>query len=163
METWQEVKESPHYSRLRGSLELRCARNNLLIYSIMTVVFVLVAVCGMAAKPGRGSASAAMILVMTLTVLIPATGFYLYRIFQIFHHIDAYCFTEVVLDKPRSGMGRDMTYFEVKVRDRLGAEIAVETHALFSTRSATASLEDYVNKKVLIGYNYVTKFVAVIG
>lgn len=163
MKTWQEVKESPNYSRLKDSLELRCARNNLLLYSVITVVFALVSVCGIAAKPGRGTASAAMILVMTLTVLIPATGFYLYRIFLIFHHIDAYSFTEVVLDTPRTGMGRDMMYFEIKVRDRFGAEVAVETHALFSTRSTTAPLEDYVNKKVLIGYNNATKFVAVIG
>ena len=35
MKTWQEVKESPNYSRLKDSLELRCARNNLLLYSVI--------------------------------------------------------------------------------------------------------------------------------
>ena len=164
MKTWQEVKESPNYRRLKDSLELRCAGKNLLIYGIMTVLLGAVSMLSLESASVRSAASAVVVLVMTLMVMVPFTLFYLYRVFKIFHHIDAYAFTEVVLDTPRSGMGRYSMYFEVKVRDRFGAEIATQTHEIFSTHiGGSSSLEEYINKKVLIGYNHVTGFVAVIG
>lgn len=48
MKTWQEVKESPNYRRLKGSLELRIAKRNALILGIITLVYgtVSVAVIG---------------------------------------------------------------------------------------------------------------------
>ena len=90
--------------------------------------------------------------------------FYIYRIFKIYSHIDDYTFTEVVLDKPHGGWGRDTMYFSVTVKDRRGASIPVDTHAIFCTRGAFSPLlEDYINKKVTVAYNNTTEYVVVIG
>ena len=64
-----------------------------------------------------------------------------------------------MLDKPHAGY-KGGVYFTVTVTDRRGNRRQVDTANMFS--SGEPMLEDYVNQKVLIGYNEETELVAVI-
>lgn len=162
MKTWQEIKESPNYRRLKESVEMKFSKRCAILYAVLTgfCALMVAAPTALADDP----AVAAMTITFMLMVLLPFPIFYIYRIFKIYSHMDDYTFTECLLDKPHGGWGRDTMYFDVKVRDRFGAEIPTETHAIFATRGEFSPLlEDYINKKVVIGYNNVTEYVVVIG
>lgn len=160
MKTWQEVKESANYGRLRNSVEMRVAKHSVALYGgILAFSLMMVAAPILMTED---AAMAALGITVILLALIPFPLFYIHRIFKIYSHIDDYTFTEVVLDKPHGGFNR-MIYFSVTVKDRFGASIPVDTHEIFYTHGWEPLLEDYVNKKVLIGYNNVTQYVVVIG
>lgn len=162
MKTWQEVKESPNYERLKNSVEMQCAKRQLILLSVVTGFCALMVAAPIALS--EDPAMTAMGVTFMLMMLLPFPIFYIYRIFKIYSHIDDYTFTEVVLDKPHGGWGRDTMYFDVKVRDRFGKEIYTETHAIFATQGEFSPLiEDYINKKVRIGYNNTTEYIVVIG
>ena len=162
MKTWQEVKESANYRRLKESLEMQEAKRNAILLAVVCLFCALMVAASTALADDP--AVAAMTITFMLMVLLPFPIFYIYRIFKIYSHIDDYTFTEVVLDKPHGGWGRDTMYFSVTVKDRRGASIPVDTHAIFCTRGAFSPLlEDYINKKVTVAYNNTTEYVVVIG
>ncbi len=160
MVSWQTIKESPNYPRLKASVEMRFARHNAVLYAVMAGVSALfILLIGSIKSPGAGAAASVMLLLF----LSPIALFYVYRIFKIYHHIDAYTFTEAELIRLHSGFNR-MMYFTVTVKDRSGRDITVDTHEIFAPHGIMEPLlEDYVGKKVLIGYNNATEYVVVIG
>ena len=157
----QRIKDSPNYPRLTNSVQYRFERKQFLIIAGIlgaAYLFLLPAALDlMLFEPGRDGGIA--ILVMLSMVILPMIAYFAYRWLRLFLHIDAWCFSEAVLDKPHAGY-RGGVYFTVEITDRRGNKKRVETANMFS--SGEPMLEDYVNKKVLIGYNEETQLVAVI-
>ena len=83
----------------------------------------------------------------------------LYRVFHIFSHIDSYTYTEAFLDRPHL-CNRGTRYFTVRIRDCFGREFDANTNNIFNKNEPC--FEDYIDQKVLIGYNNVTGLVVVI-
>ena len=161
MKTWQEVKESANYSRLKQSLEMRVAKQNAILYGVIAgFCLMMVALpLALAEEPDM----AALGVTVILMCMLPFPLFYIHRIFKIYAHIDDYTFTEALLDKPRGGFNRGI-YFSITVKDRFGASIPVETHEIFATHGSLGpTLEEYVNRTVTVGYNNATGYVVVIG
>ena len=90
MKHWQEIKESPHYSRLHGSVELRHAKHSILLYLGITALCALMLMAA-AAVTAEGSAIA-LAIIATVFVFLPFSAFYIYRIVMIFSHIDHDCY-----------------------------------------------------------------------
>jgi len=105
--------------------------------------------------------------IMPLTVAIvecPFVLFLLYRIWKIYHRAERYIFQEAELDNPSGSWGRGSIRFTVSVQDSEGRRHWVDTHGIFSTRSLIGpNLEDYVNRKVVVGYNDETETLVVIS
>jgi len=159
---WKEIKESPNYEKLKKSVELKFALGMLALYAGITLV------CGALIAVAVGVSADSSGLVMPILVLllipVPMACFYLYRIFMIFYQIQDYTFSEVVLDRPHSGLTRGMMCFTLEVKNRNGVAVQAQTHEIFVLQGIMEpSFDDYVNQKVLIAYNETTEYVVVVG
>ena len=157
----QKIKDSPNYPRLKNSVQYRFERKQFLVIAgILGAAYLLGLMASLDLirfEPGRDRSIA--ILVMMSVMVLPMVAYFAYRWLRLFLHIDAWCFSEAVLDKPHAGY-KGGVYFTVEITDRRGNKKQVDTANKFS--SAEPMLEDYVNQKVLIGYNRETELVAVI-
>lgn len=153
----RQIKESPNYGRLKNSVELRSAKKDLLFVGIFFLVMTLLLVPGLSADVVRPNTMSFVLVYFFL--FLPLLVYALYRVVILFVHIDRYVFSEAVLDKPHQS-GRNGMYFTVTLRDRYGREFQADTRAIFST--GDPNFEDYLNQRVLIGYNEETECVVVI-
>ena len=154
MRSFSEIKESPNYRRLKNSIEFKAEWRSSLIVGIFCQILILL-MFTVGSLHSAGTARA----VIGAIIMIPCLLYQLYRLVRIFFHMDSYTYTEAVLDRPKQGYQGSM-YFTVRIRDRSGREFDADTHSIFSR--SEPCFEDYVNQKVLIGYNNVTGLVVVI-
>lgn len=154
MRSFSEIKESPNFQRLKNSVEFKAEWLSSLIVGIFCLILILL----MFTVGSLNSANTARAVIGTI-IMIPCLLYQLYRLVRIFFHMDSYTYTEAVLDRPKQGYKGSM-YFTVRIRDRSGREFDADTHSIFSR--SEPCFEDYVNQKVLIGYNNVTGLVVVI-
>lgn len=162
-----KIKESPHYEKLKASVQYRHDRRQVLVFGCMAALLLLILVPLMIAEsqtPYNAATSAVFVPFLILIMLV----YLLYIIFcwlRIFLYIDQYVFREVVLDRPHiqsNGRHSATVRFTVTLTDRYGKEIERDTDAMFSSNSVPV-LEEYNNKKVLVGYNEKTDRLIVIG
>ena len=150
MRSFSEIRESPNYQRLKNSVEFKTElRNTVVVSCTFGALWILLLLTQ-------------EITIIEILFILISSGLImnqLYRVFHIFSHIDSYTYMEALLDRPHL-CSRGTRYFTVRIRDRSGREFDADTHSIFS-RSAPC-FEDYVNQKVLIGYNNVTGLVVVI-
>lgn len=154
MHSLSEIKESPNFRRLKDSVEYKAERRNTWIIGLFCLILILL----MFAAGADGGADSAR-TVLAAILIIPCFLYQLYRLVRIFFHIDSYTFSEVMLDQPKQGY-RGSLYFQIRVRDRYGREFDTDTNRIFGR--AEPCFEDYVNQKVLIGYNHRTALTVVI-
>ena len=152
----QKIKDSPNYPRIRNSVEFKAQRRHALFVWIVTAaVLLLAALTG----PGKNPKSMVSLAIM-LPFVILYSLYYVYRVGVLFWKMERWSFSETTLDRPHMGY-KSGAWFTVTVRDRSGRELEKETSKIFSTATEPI-FEDYVNHKVLVGYNDETDTVAVI-
>ena len=156
MNALHRIKESPHYPRLRKSVQFSYDRRHFLIIAICFAVLVL-PFLALAAAGNEGTAGMA---VLWLLVLVGITLFYLYRWLEIFLYIDHYSFCTAQLLNPHTY--RAVVSYTITITDRHGNTFQRDTSRMFSSQQAPY-LEEYNGRKVLIGYNEKTDRVVVIG
>lgn len=154
MRSFSEIKESPNFQRLKNSIEFKAEWRSTWIVCVFCLFLMLL----MFAVGSRSEADTARAVIATI-IIIPCFLYQLYRLVRIFFRMDSYTYTEAVLDRPRQGYKGSM-YFTVRVRNRSGQEFDADTNAIFNRMEPC--FEDYVNQRVLIGYNNVTELVVVI-
>lgn len=161
MKPIQKIKGSPHYSRLRESVQYRFDRRQFLIISVLfgLIFLMFLPLMILAGDTSNGEASFAMCILLMLGLLL-AVVFYAYSWLGIFLYIDSYIFCQVRLDQPHA-VGRGGVKFTVEFTDRHGTQLKRDTSAMFSSQWEPL-LEDYNNKTVLIGYNEETDRVVLI-
>ena len=156
MNRLHHIKESPHYPRLRKSVQFDYDRRQFLIIAICFGVLVL-PILALTAAANDG---AAVMAVLWLLVLAGIALFYLYRWLEIFLYIDHYSFCTAQLLNPHTY--RAAVSYTVTITDRHGNTFQRDTSRMFSSQQAPY-LEEYNGRKVLIGYNEKTDRVVVIG
>lgn len=139
--------------RLWDSLEMHHYRVTLLV---ITVAFAIMFF------PFLGRTTQGVI--MTLLVFLPFIGFYVWRIIQLFRHPEKYVFTRCKLEKFHFSAFWRTACFSVRLEIPEVGIVNGETAAIFLTHGiAGPTLEDYVNRDVLVGYNRFTGRIVVIG
>lgn len=160
----QKIKDSPHYLRLKESVEYRHCRKQCIVMIAVVSLFALPFLITASVLLGRSENSNAMYGIMWFVFLgigyLFLVAYLAYHWLEIFLRIDSYIFCEVLLDQPHIE-GRGGVKFTVTFTDRHGKQLKRETGAMFSS-GAEPYLEDYNNQKVLIGYNEETDRVVVI-
>ena len=139
--------------RLWDSLEMHHYRVNLLV---ITLAFAIVFFPFL----GRHIGSC----IMALLIVLPFCGFYIYRICQIFRSPQSYVFTRCRLERFHVSPFWRAACFSVRLEIPEVGIVNDETAVIFATHGVVAPvLEDYVNRKVLVGYNRTTGRIVVIG
>ena len=160
-----QIKESPHYEHLKGSVDCRYARKQFILMSVFVgvimipLVLLFVLGCG---NPTQAPVAVAMDFFLMLLVL----GFWLhmgYCWLEIFLHMDSYIFFQAKLDQPHLETYRysSRVRFTVEFTDRQGKQRKRDTGAIFSSNT-DPFLEEYNNKEVLLAYNEETDRLIVI-
>ena len=150
MRSISEIRESPNFQRLKNSVEFKSKLRTTLIIGCFFVILWLIIL------------SAQEITIIEILFILISSGliiYQLYRAFRIFSHIDSYTYTEALLDRPHLG-NRGTRYFTVRIRDCFGREFDANTNNIFNRNEPC--FEDYIDQKVLIGYNNDTELVVVI-
>lgn len=159
----QKIKDSPHYLRLKESVEYRYDKKQFIMMASIfggLYAFLLLMFLPLAGDTEYGAAITIIWLVFPGLFYLPILLYFAYRWLEIFLYIDSYMFCEVLLDQPHV-QGRGGVKFTVAFTDRHGKQLKRETSTMFSS-GAEPYLEDYNNQKVLIGYNEETDRVVVI-
>ena len=159
----QKMKNSPHYLRLKESVEYRFDRKQFVIVASLfggLFVLLLLMLLPLTGQTDRSDSAITMGLAFLGFLYCPLILYQAYRWLEIFLHIDSYIFREVVLDRPHTA-GRYGMYFTVTFLDRHGKPLKRDTAKMFFSQSEPC-FEDYNNQKVLIGYNEETDRVVVI-
>lgn len=163
MNSIQKMKNSPHYLRLKESVEYRFERKQFVIVASLfggLFVLLLLMLLPLTGQTDRSDSAITMGLAFLGFLYCPLILYQAYRWLEVFLHIDSYIFCEVLLDQPHV-QGRGGVKFTVTFTDRHGKQLKRETSTMFSS-SWEPYLEDYNNQKVLIGYNEETDRVVVI-
>lgn len=154
MEFIHKIKDSPHYMRLKNSVQYRYDRKQFLVMSAFFAglfVFFVVMLLPLRGHSAKSDASMTIGLLFLFFVYLPFLLYLAYRWLEIFLYIDSYIFCRVRLDQPHSA-GRYGVYFTVEFTDRHGNRLQRDTARMFQS-SSEPRLEDYNNQTVLIGYN----------
>ena len=160
MEHFRKIKEHPNFDRICGGVEWKALKKEiLLMFGIFGGLFVLILLVQMSVGSHSVSAREAIHTAMMILILIGLGFYYLYRVWELFWYIDRYSFSTVLFDKPHQGY-RGTMYFTVEVLDRQGQTIRRNTRNLF--HQGQPNFEEYLNKRVLVGYNDETDAVVVI-
>ena len=154
MRSFSEIKESPNFQRLKNSVEFKAEWRSTWIVGVFCLILILL----MFTVGSLNSADTARAVIGTI-IMIPCLLYQVYRLVRIFFHMESFTYTEAVLDRPKQGYKGSM-YFTVRIRDRSGREFDANTNNIFNRNEPC--FEDYVNQKVLIGYNNDTGLVVVI-
>lgn len=156
----RKIKASANYERIRNSLELRTAKNYVLVFAAAAVLTaLLVFLINFQLDMGVAATTAGFMML----VFLPFVLFYVHRIFKIFQSIDDYTFTEVTLHQLGHSLYKGM-HFSVGLKDWNGNTVYTQTHAIFHTHGIMEPLlDDYVNRTVWVAYNNTTGYVVVIG
>lgn len=139
--------------RLWDSLEMHHYKINLLVITLAFLILYL---------PFLGRHIGGCIL--SLLIVLPFFGFYIWRIFQIFRCPEEYIFTRCKLERFHVSPFWRAACFSVRLEIPGQGIVNDETAVIFATHGVVAPvLEDYVNREVLIGYNRATGRIVVIG
>lgn len=157
----QKIKDSPNYPRLKNSAQYRFDRRQFLLVAGILGAAVLIVFFSTLdlLRFDKGVGAFWTLNLCMLLAYLPIIALVAYHWLRLFLHIDGWHFSEAVLDQPHAGY-KGGVYFTVEITDRLGNRKRVETDRIFT--SAEPRVEDYVNHRVLIGYNEETNLVAVI-
>ena len=155
MEREKEIR-----ARLRQSLEVSHIRTMIICYTIAMLAGTVIAWLR------NREAEASLLIAATIfsvfwIVIMAIYGIWLIRIFR-----DAkdYVFCNTTLAQLHSGRWKNTMYFTVVLDIPGSGKIVGKTHAIFQTHGWPGPLvEDYVNRKIEIGYNVTTGQVVVIG
>ena len=165
MNPMQKIKDSPHYLRLKESVEYRFDRKQFLIMAAVSGGYTFLSLLTLLATADTSDKEIQIYILLFMVLLfLPFLLYYGYHWLEIFLHIDSYIFCEVLLDQPHiENYGRygSRIRFTVAFTDRHGKQLKRDTAAMFSS-GAEPYLEDYNNNTVLIGYNEETDRVVVI-
>lgn len=158
-----QIKESPHYDKLKGSVQYKYDRRQFLIIGAMVALMLLmfVPLLALEARDPYADAAGSLFVVLWCLVMVGMALYFLYRWLEIFLFIDHYTFFRARLDRPylrhRGGAG-----FTVEFTDRQGNRREMQTSPMFSSQWEP-NLEEYNNKEVLMAYNEKTDRLIVIG
>lgn len=157
----QTIKESPHYLRLKNSVQYRYDRRQFVIFSVIIGISFVIMLPLVFLVGSSNEDAAAFVMVMFLMMgYFVGWLFITYHWLEIFRHIDSYIFFQARLDQPHVS-GRGGASFTVEFTDRHGKTIKRDTSQMFSSQWEPY-LEDYINQTVLIGYNEETDRLVVI-
>ena len=164
--TFAERREHPNWEKIRRSVEFKALKREMLILAVFlggSSLLIVLSMIPLFAQPdaiGMMDPGTAMSIILIVTMLLGFTAYYVYRVADLFWHIDRYTFTRALMDKPHQGYKGSM-YFTVEVLDRQGNRIKRDTRRIFGQWDP--NFEEYLNKTALIGYNDETDTVVVIG
>ena len=146
----QKIKASPHYLRLKESVEYRYDRRQFVsISAVFGVYFLLILLSCLPLIHGSGAGVAWLFLFIMAVIFLPFILYFGYHWLEIFLHIDSYIFCHVRLDQPHAE-GRGGVKFTITFTDRHGKQLKRETSTKFSSHYEPY-LEEYNNQKGLIG------------
>lgn len=137
---------------IRNSVEIRYNKNQALFFLIVDIFISVLSFILLA--PSIGFTSTIFPIALFNLIFLPFIAFYVYRIVHINKNYHNYLFQEVLFNEPHTSFNRSM-FFTIKVKDENGKIIKKDTRAIFQSAYAiiTPTFDDYVNKKVLVGYN----------
>lgn len=158
MNFFDKLKNSPHYERLKNSVQYRFDRRQFLVMAAITAGYIMIAFLG-ASSGIKRDASVAIAFIFSL-LFLGITLYFGFRWLEIFLYMDSYYFCQVKLEKLHTQV-RGMVKFAVEFTDRHGKKLVRETDAMFSS-DREPYVEDYNQKMVLVGYNEVTDRLVVI-
>lgn len=165
--TFSQMREHPNYEKIKKSVEFSHLKREMLILGIILGPLMLIVILGLvhiggldSAMQGARWAKLAGNLVLLVVMLLAMGGYYIYRLVELFSHIDRYTFCAARMDQPHQGYKGSM-YFTVEVMDRRGNRIKRDTRKIFG--QVEPNFEDYINRTALIAYNDETDTVVVIG
>lgn len=148
--------------KLRHSLEISVIRRDVILYTLVMGLVVLMASCQSA--PYDDGSRWKVPVGFAVIFLLPFWVFYLWRTVQIFRKAEKYIFCRCVLSQPHQNPWLQTMYFTVVIEGPDGRKNVRETHAIFPSHGLIGPLvEDYVNRTVTIAYNEETEMVVVIG
>lgn len=156
------IKESPHYEKLRASVQYQYDRRQFFIVGgiILLCLLMLTPLLVLEAQSPYEDASNTLFVVFWCVVMACVALFFLYRWLEIFMYMDSYHFFRAKLERPylrhRGGAG-----FTVEFTDRQGKRREMQTSPMFSSQWEPI-LEEYSNKEVLLAYNEKTDRLIVI-
>lgn len=157
----KNIKDSPHYQRLKNSAQYRFDRRQFTIISVCYGIILLIFLPLLFLAANGSAAVAAFVWLAFLLIAYGALwAYYAYQWLEIFRHMDSYIFFQVRLDQPHVN-GRGGASFTVQFTDRHGKQLQRETSKMFSSQWEPF-LEEYNNQMVLIGYNEATDRLVVI-
>ena len=157
-----QIKESPHYERLKNSIQYKYDRRQFWIIAGMVALMLLmfVPLLALEARDPYADAAGSTFVILWCLVMVGMALYVLYRWLGIFLFIDHYTFFRARLDRPylrhRGGAG-----FTVEFTDRQGNRREMQTSPMFSSQWEP-NLEEYNNKEVLLAYNEKTDRLIVI-
>lgn len=155
MRFFEKIKDSPHYPRLRNSMEYQYCRKDFLValafFGFALALFVLGCIVD---PPGAANAGSAAMLGLCLVLFFGLAAYKCYVWLEIFLHMECYHYTHVVLDRPYVEHTRysHRVRYSVEFTDRHGKQIRRDTTAMFQNETGFV-LEEYNNQRMLIGYN----------
>ncbi len=156
------IKESPHYERLKASVQYKYDRRQFWIIGGMVALMLLMftPLLALEARDPYADASGSAFVVLWSLVMVGLALYFLYRWLEIFLYIDHYTFFQARLERAylrhRGGVG-----FTVEFTDRQGNRREMQTSPMFSSQWEPV-LEEYNNKEVLLAYNEKTDRLIVI-
>lgn len=163
MKRLSEIKESPHYSRLKNSVQYRYDRRQFWIIGGMVAFMLLMFAPLMVLEARSQDTDPANVefLILWGMVMAGLVLYFLYRWLGIFLYIGHYTFFQARLDRPylrhRGGAG-----FTVEFTGRQGNRREMQTSPMFSSQWEPI-LEEYNNREALMAYNEKTDRLIVIG
>lgn len=156
------IKESPHYEKLRASVQYEYDRRQFFIVGgiILLCLLMFVPLLISQVQGPYEDAAATLFMVFWCIVMVCVALYFLYRWLEIFMYMDSYHFFRAKLDRPylrhRGGAG-----FTVEFTDCQGKRREMQTSPMFSSQWQPM-LEEYNNKEVLLAYNEKTDRLIVI-
>ena len=158
----EKIKDSPHYPKLKGSLQYRYDRRQFLFMSVFFGIVGLVLWLPLLVGSAKPNPTFVIYLLLWMFLLF-GWLYFAYQLLEIFLHMDKYIFCQVRLDQPYLQHHRygSSVGFTVEFTDRYGKTLKRKTSAMFSSQTEPC-LEEYNNQTVLIGYNQETDRLVVI-
>ncbi len=149
--------------RILHSLDVKCLKSRLkLILSFYIGLLVLGCIFGVVVFWGFPKEQPKAILYVTIlftTCYLPAVIYYVWKIVNIVKRYESYFYCETILSEPHSERGR--YYFDVSV-NLYGTKIKSKTATIFNDSSSYASVNDWMNKKVIVAYDSENDMVLVV-
>lgn len=138
---------------IRNSVEIKYNKNQVLF--LLTLDIFLSVLFFVLLTPSIKFTSTVLILILLYNLIfLPFIAFYVYRIIHINRNYHNYLFQEVIFNEPHSHF-RGSMFFTIEIIDENGKKIKKDTRAIFHSSYSfiTPTFDDYINKKVLVGYN----------
>ena len=159
MAAWKEETKAKTVEMLKGAVDIRFLKNELIVLLVLFAFFALAPIWFARNDPGYWG------YLMWLVAVIPLSfGIYCAsRLIRIFRKAESYVFCKTVLDRPHYSNFHGRMYFVVVAEDLNGRKFQADTAAVFHPGGYIPPLvEEYVNKTVTVGYNEETGVLVVV-